>query len=129
MNSKNIIRKSTRVPLNLNVIVNYLDKEIKAITHDISIDGMFIEPSEKLCVNSLIHCYIFIPEREEPISILAKVLYDGIFTYTGKESFYGVGLNFMQITDESRAYLKDFLNKEFYHSKKYRIPRKISNGA
>ncbi len=127
MESKNSIRKSTRVPLNLEVIINYEDKEIKAKTHDISIDGMFVEPNEKLIINSLIHCYIFLPGIKEPLSALAKVLYDGIYTYTGKTSFYGVGLNFMQITEEARNYLKSYLEKEFYHIKKYRIPRKISN--
>lgn len=127
MDLKNIIRKSTRVPLNLNVIINYLEKEIKAITHDISIDGMFIESNEKLDKDSLVHCYLFIPDRREPITALAKVLHDGIFTYTGKESFYGVGLHFIEMTEEGRNYLKKYLEKEFYHCKKYRVPRKISS--
>lgn len=127
MEPKNIIRRSTRVPLNINVIVNYSNKEIKAVTHDISIDGMFIKSNEKLDKNSLVHCYLFIPDREEPISTLAKILYDGFFTYTGKESFYGVGLHFIEMTEEGRDYLRKYLEKEFYHCKKYRVPRKISS--
>jgi PilZ domain len=118
------IRKSTRIPLKLKVLLNCEDKEIEAITHDISADGMFIEPQKSLTMNSLLNCYLFIPDREEPLSMLARVKYTGYFTYTGKESFYGAGLFFTQFTEETKELLKKFLEKQFYQCKNFRRPRK-----
>ncbi|OGF63071.1 MAG: hypothetical protein A2Y62_02475 [Candidatus Fischerbacteria bacterium RBG_13_37_8] len=129
MFSNPIMRKSTRVPLKLKVILQRDNKEIESYTHDISVDGMFVQSVEKIQINTLINCSLFLPEQQEPLSILSRVMYDGIFSYTGKESFYGIGLNFMEITDESRKILKTYLDKQFYQCKNYRIPRKLNQST
>jgi hypothetical protein len=118
------IRKSSRIPLKLRVLLTYQEKEIEATTHDISSDGMFIEPKEKLEINVQLNCSLFLPENKEPLSMTAKVRYDGIFTYTGKDTFYGAGLYFTELTDDVKKLLKQYLEKQFYQCKNFRRPRK-----
>lgn len=123
------IRKSTRIPLKLKVHLTYQENEIEAVTHDISIDGMFIEPQNKLETNALLKCYLYLPNKEEPLSMLAKVKYEGIFTYTGKDSFYGAGLSITQLAEDTKKILKEYLNKQFYQCKNFRRPRKTGKTA
>ena len=118
------IRKSSRIPLKLRVLLTYQEKKTEATTHDISCDGMFIEPKEKLEINAQVNCSLFLPENKEPLTMLAKVRYDGIFTYTGKDTFYGAGLYFTELTDDIRKLLKQYLEKQFYQCKNFRRARK-----
>ncbi|MDD5454432.1 MAG: PilZ domain-containing protein [Candidatus Ratteibacteria bacterium] len=104
-------RKSVRIspPLTLRFIVYSQNKakEFVAFIKDISLEGVRIELEEKLPKGSMIEAQIYSPELPS-IDLIGTVVREIDFDKGGR-IFYEVGMQFLEMSDEARERLHNYL--------------------
>ena len=86
------------------------DKFITHYTKNVSQGGMFIATKSKHTVGSTVEIALYIPDMVEPITITCKVVHTK--TYNVPEEEQGIGVKFIDIDDESRLKLIDFMKNQ-----------------
>ncbi len=106
-------RRAVRIspPLTLRFIVysRNKSKEFVASVKDISLEGVRIELTEKLAKGSMIEAQIYSPELPS-IDLIGTVVREVDFDRDGRIS-YEIGMQFLEMSDEARERLRNYLVK------------------
>lgn len=101
-------RKAVRVKKALEIVYSSKSPPIQARLDDLSETGMFIETSHPLEVGALVDFTLVLPDAEAAEPIKGK----GEIAWTDKT--VGVGVKFLDLSDEDRARIKWYVAEVFF---------------
>jgi len=92
------------------------ENEFLAQTFNISEGGAFIHTSNPLELEEEFHLKLYIPDDQEPINIVCKVIWTNKYGKGNKKLPQGMGIKFLRLNPEHRKKIEEFI--ELQKSKK-----------
>ena len=99
-----------RILVKWPAVVETLNGFIQGVTKDISVDGVFIQCSEKPELREVFQILLK-PTIEKSISVTARHVWSGTFKTETKDVF-GMGVQFTSISTQDRQYISALVEQE-----------------
>ena len=96
------MRKEERCDISLKVTYNSFNRFIIDYTNNVSKGGMFIKTKASHEIGSRLDLLLLVPGLDEPIKIMGRVIHN---SFSGKDEDAGIGIEFIDIDEESREIL------------------------
>lgn len=100
-------KRATRVLVKTQISSSYNNEPFFCVSHNISATGMMLETEQSLAKDDRINCSFYLPDSEK---LSARCSVVRVSQVDSKSNLYGV--LFVDISDEDKALLEEFIAKE-----------------
>ena len=94
-------RTNPRFKIELNVIIKGINRDFKAHTVDLSLNGIFLKTTQKFPIASFVEMIIEVLPLKQNIEVLGKIIH--------KRAKIGVGIEFIEYAEGSKEILKSLV--------------------
>jgi len=105
-------RSSVRVKARLKVRFKNAESFINEYTHNISKGGLFIRTQKPCQINDKVEVILILPETNEEIKALGEVIHIVPPEKANEQTPAGMGLQLLELKDEDRAKIEEFIKKK-----------------
>ena len=119
-------RKNVRGDIRWPITVSADHGNIQGETRNISVDGISIRCDEPLRINEVFRIAILPPDRQA-IGVSGKVIWSDLYAIDHNDTAVGLGLCFVEISDEDRKIFNDAVSA--FISKNEKIEPMHQNAA
>jgi hypothetical protein len=103
--------KYPKATVKWHVSAQSADRAVDGVTKEISPRQAYIQCSKPFRLNEVVDVVITTPERH--LQFNAEVVWSNMYGYDDEITPRGMGLRFVEISDEDRKYIGGFLKKDY----------------